>query len=116
MWAASVCMLFLRSMRSAICSRRRGQPSVLVYCRATRPDSSSTASAAALTFVHGEELRRGHAAGKGDYIGLVGQRQQLTYSGALEKIHSVCKSDHLIFPPLKFGCFHKFPFIHLTIF
>jgi hypothetical protein len=89
-------MLFLRSMRSAICSRRRGQPSVLVYCRATRPDSSSTASAAALTFVHREELRRGHAAGKGDYIGLVGQRQQLTYSGALEKIHSVCKFDHNI--------------------
>jgi hypothetical protein len=44
--------------------------------------------------LHGEELRGGHAAGKGDDIGLVGQSQQLTYSGALEKIHSVCKSDH----------------------
>ena len=47
--------------------------------------------------LHGKQLGRGHTAGKGEYVGLRRQLQQLADLGALQQVHSTCKLYHVLF-------------------
>ena len=47
--------------------------------------------------LNGEQLGRGHTAGKGEYVGLCRQLQQLADLGALQLVHSTCKLYHVLF-------------------
>ena len=47
--------------------------------------------------LHGKQLGSGHAAGKGEYVGLCRQLQKLADLGALQQVHSTCKLYHVLF-------------------
>ena len=48
-----------------------------------------------LYLVHGEKLRRGQAAGEGDDLRLVDEREKLTDVGSLDVVHSFCEINHI---------------------
>ena len=47
--------------------------------------------------LHGKQFGSGHAAGKGEYVGLCRQLQKLADLGALQQVHSTCKLYHVLF-------------------